>query len=759
MNKSEKQIYDELIKRKLIPEDALEKAQKESDVLKIPFYTHLLNNKYIKEETLLSAMSLVLKMQVVNLKEVSIDEAAIKAVPIRFAWHYEFLPLKLEGRKLTIVMSNPLSVKVQDEIRTNLGYEISVVLAKREDVLEFLKVHYGLGADMVDRMVESSEESRKPSPSEDTHAIEDIEKLAGDASVIKLVNQILLDSYKKRATDIHIEPFRGRLRLRYRVDGILYDQNVPENLRHFLLPILSRIKVMSNLNIVERRMPQDGRAIVKTQDQVLDLRVSFMPTPHGESVVIRILPTNMFLSLEKLGLAQKDLVMSEALIQRPNGIVFVTGPTGSGKTTTLYAFLMRLNKQDKKIITIEDPVEYEMDGITQIQVNPDIKLTFASGLRSMLRHDPDVMMVGEVRDNETAEIAIRVALTGHLVFSTLHTNDAVSGIARLTDVGIEPYLVASTVEAFIAQRLIRTICPECKVINNSADQEVKKKITRDLNLPMGEDIEIYKGKGCEKCNFTGFYGRMGIYEILLMDKDIKKMIIDKASAAEIKTLAVKKGMRTLLQDGWGKVIQGITTPEEVLEVSYDFNMELEDPLQGPEGSSFMIEKELDEQKSASSGQEKRIYIRIPQQISVQYRLVEKGEGEILRFNKETSDVSYQDIFTKNLFTKCANGSKDEKYLEKTSTTTHNISAGGLSFEAQYVFPLGSILELAIEFPDGGERIKTLARIVRVDKDVPKNCYIAACYLDMSGVDRRRIDEFVQYEANRQEMIRFKEPEK
>jgi type II secretory ATPase GspE/PulE/Tfp pilus assembly ATPase PilB-like protein len=757
MSQVDKQISAELLKRQLISEELLAKAENESRKLKAPFYLYLLENKHIEEDALLSIMSLVMNMPVVNLRNFKIDESAIKAVPIRFAWHYEFIPLKLEGRKLTIAMNDPSSIKVQDEIRTNLGYEISILLAKKADVLELLKVHYGLGADTVDKMVKSSTDTDRMPPLQPPHGIEDIEKLAGDASVIKLVNQILLDAYKKRATDIHIEPFRGKLRLRYRVDGVLYDQNVPENLRHFLLPILSRIKVMSNLNIVERRMPQDGRAIVKTQEQILDLRVSFMPTPHGESVVIRLLPTNMFLGLDTLGLNDKDLVIVESLLEKPNGIVFVTGPTGSGKTTTLYAFLMRLNKQDRKIITIEDPVEYEMEGITQIQVNPDIQLTFASGLRSMLRHDPDVIMVGEVRDKETAQIAIRVALTGHLVFSTLHTNDAVSGIARLMDIGIEPYLIISTVEAFIAQRLIRQICQNCKTIDTGVDKEHKKEMMANFAGISADDIQIYKGKGCEKCNFTGFYGRTAIYEILLMDKDLKKMVLENAALSDIKARAVKKGMRTLLQDGWEKVMRGVTTPQEILEATQDFKLEETTDQKDSGGESLIGDITVPKNDVITDKDDRRIYVRAPSKISIRYRLVEKGEGEVIKLNKEVKDVGVEDVFTKEIFQKDKSGDSPKKYLEETMTSTNNISAGGLSFESQYMFPIGSILDLTIELPYESAQIRSLARVVRVDKDLPNCFYVVVCYLDMAGADRRRIDGFVQKEVSKQNIVKFTSP--
>src|SRR3989338_3755126 len=336
-----------------------------------------------------------------------------------------------------------------------------------------------------------------------TQDVQDIERLAETPSVVQLVNQIILEAYKKRASDIHLEPFRGKIRLRYRIDGELHEQPVPAELKKFYISILSRIKIMANLNIVERRLPQDGKARVKTQDQTLDLRISSIPTPHGESMVIRILPSGMILDLESVGFEDNHSRIFKSLIRKPHGIIFVTGPTGSGKSTTLYAGLNAINTVERKIITIEDPVEYELEGIAQLQVSPDIGLNFSKGLRSMLRHDPDVMMVGEVRDLETADIAIRVALTGHLVMSTLHTNDAASGATRLLDIGGEPFLVASSVIVFVAQRLVRVICPYCKREDPEVLPEVKERIVRELKLPH-LDFPVYEGHGCDECHGTGF---------------------------------------------------------------------------------------------------------------------------------------------------------------------------------------------------------------------------------------------------------------
>ena len=426
--------------------------------------------------------------------------------------------------------------------------------------------YYGLASDTIDRILTKDPTKRRSDGNQETW-VEDIEKKSEDPSVAKLVNQIILEAYQKRATDIHIEPYRDKMRLRYRIDGVLMDANLPPEARHFLLPMVSRIKIMSNLSITEKRLPQDGSTVVRTNEQDLDLRISTMPALRGESMVIRILPTkSMRTRLEDLGLNEQNAKKFRELIGRSHGIIFVTGPTGSGKTTTLYACLHELNRDDQKIITIEDPIEYEMEGVTQIAISPKLNFSFAEGLRSILRHDPDIIMVGEVRDLDTAEIAIRTALTGHLVFSTLHTNDAASGISRLIDMGVEPYLVASSVEAFVAQRLVRLICPHCKEEDIKAPDTVRQEMALSLSISP-EQVKVYQGRGCEVCNKTGYFGRTAIYEILQMDESIREMLTNKPSTEHVKQAAMKTGMVTLRQNGWQCVSQGITTVSEVLYVT------------------------------------------------------------------------------------------------------------------------------------------------------------------------------------------------
>ena len=563
---SDKLLSKALLDRGLVNAKQLEAAGAEAQKTDEPLPAALLRLGTVNEDVLMEVLSKELKLSCVDLKDLRIDKSVIDKVPLRFASYYKFMPVKIDGRVMTIAVAYPLHVKTQDEIRTHLGYDIETVLALPSEINDMLKAHYGLAAATIDKIISHTSPQRMEEKRAENE-IEDIEKLAEEESVTKLVNQIILEAYKRRATDIHIEPYRGKVRLRYRIDGVLHNAPVPLEITHFYSSILSRMRIMSNLNIIERRLPQDGRTSVKIQDQKLDLRISSVPTPYAESLVIRLLPTKMLFDMEKLGLAREDLNVFAELVKKPHGIIFVTGPTGSGKSTTLYTCLSQLNTDKTKIVTIEDPIEYEMEGVTQMQVLPEIGLDFAMGLRSMLRHDPDVMMIGEVRDKETAEIAIRVALTGHLVFSTLHTNDAASGIIRLVDIGVEPYLVATSVEAFIAQRLVRSICPDCKTEDKDQPGEIRDMIARDMRLNSGEGIKFFKGKGCKKCNSTGYFGRTAIYEILLVNENIKELILKKVSSAVIKNAAVLNGMYTLRQDGWRKVLAGTTTPEEVMKLT------------------------------------------------------------------------------------------------------------------------------------------------------------------------------------------------
>lgn len=555
-----------LVEEGIVTRRAFEEAAARSEKSGRPLIDHLCQEHPAQIDVFYTVLSHQVNLPYQPLTRAHIDDEIKRRVPIKVAAHYQFAPLKIEGHRLTVACRYPFDLKTQDEIRLQIGLAVDQVLARREDIQELIRRSYGMAAGTVDKIIASA----YAEPVRDDIEVSDIEtadQMAGDASVINLVNEIILEAFKKRATDIHLEPYRGQFRLRYRIDGILHDANLPGRVRALILPIISRIKIMSNLDIVEHRLPQDGRAIVKIGDEKLDLRVSCIPTAYGESVVVRVLKTELTFDLGRLGLSPRNIEIVNDLISRPHGIILLTGPTGSGKTTTLYTCLNQIRSDSLKIISLEDPVEYDIQGITQIQVQPKVGLTFASGLRSMLRHDPDIMMVGEIRDLETAEIAIRAALTGHLIFSTLHTNDAASGFTRLIDIGVEPFLIASSVQAVIAQRLVRVICPHCREENAYEPQPIKDRIRKDLGLPADEPVTTYVGRGCGECNQTGFYGRTALHEILTVNDVVRDLILKGASAQDIKFQAASDGMLTLLQDGWSKVIQGISTTGEVINVA------------------------------------------------------------------------------------------------------------------------------------------------------------------------------------------------
>ncbi len=547
-----------LIQKGFITRQQLELGLKESQKSGEIVGKVLVQMKFITEEQLLEVLGEQLGLTFYpSLKDISVAPEVIKAVPVKFVWHYKFMPLTIKGNVLTIAVSDPLALWHMEDLKLQLGYVIERVLTTYKEILAIIRRYYGVGAETVEEILTQDYIGVEKEEKVKHDEIEDVEKTAQSASVIKLVNQILSEAISSRATDIHVEQYRDKVRVRYRIDGILYDMTTPDQMRYLHPAIVSRIKILSNMNVIEKRLPQDGRAIIRIQDQQIDLRISVIPTLYGENVVIRILPVHLLYNLEELGLNPEDLKKIEGLTQRPHGIIFLTGPTGSGKTTTLYSCLNKLNKAASKIITIEDPIEYELPGIMQIQVKPEVGFSFANALRSILRHDPDIMMVGEVRDLETAELAIRTALTGHLMFSTLHTNDACSGAVRLLDIGIDSYLVASSVNAFISQRLVRIICPACK--EERQDKEFLPEAFRNL--------KIYYGKGCENCKSIGFKGRTAIYEILLIDEHIQELILNKSSASQIRRKAKELGFRTLRDAGIEQVKLGITTPEEVFRVA------------------------------------------------------------------------------------------------------------------------------------------------------------------------------------------------
>jgi type II secretion system protein E len=552
-----------LIEEGLITSEQLEAGLKEQKKTGNFICQALIKLGFIGEEKALTVLSRKLGIQYVRLKDVDIDSQVIQKVPAKFASHYKIIPVDFKDNTLAIAMTDPLDIRTLDDIRLLLGIEVKGALASEAGIREAIRKYYGVGAETLERMI--AEKPEQESLISVSGKVEDLEGMAEDASIIKFVNQILQEAIRDRATDLHLEPFQDELRVRFRIDGILYDIHIPETIKYFHPAIVSRVKIMASLNIAERRLPQDGRIKIKVMDQELDLRVSVIPTVFGESVQIRVLSQSSFLELEKIGLAADELKIIGNVITRPHGVIFVTGPTGSGKSTTLYAALARINSNAVKIITIEDPVEYQLRGVNQIQVNSQIGFNFATALRHMLRHDPDVIMVGEVRDYETAEIAIRSSLTGHLVFSTLHTNDAAGAVTRLLDMGVEPFLVSSSLECLIAQRLVRLICPKCKTAVK-AGEEFLAQMRKDIDFDM-KAAQIYEGKGCQECRFTGYRGRTGIHEIILVSEKIRELILSRSSSQQIKRQAIAEGMRTLRQDGLRKVLAGLTTFSEVVRVT------------------------------------------------------------------------------------------------------------------------------------------------------------------------------------------------
>ncbi len=522
----------------------------------------LIDKGLVSEDDLLGCLSEQLNIPYIRIRTEDIDTQAIKRVSAKIATHYNFMPLRQQNGVLKIAINDPLDILPLDEIKLFLNQEVQPVIASQKDISDSIKNFYGLGAETIEKMAADNFVDLEVLR---TKHDEDIKDETIDPSVVKFLNQVLLEAIKQRATDIHFEPFEDKLRIRYRIDGILYEVACPAAIKNLQRSIVSRVKVMANLDITEKRRPQDGRVKIKMGEEVFDLRISILPTPFGESIGIRILSRSApLIGLEQLGFSPEALDMLEKTIKKPHGIILVTGPTGSGKTTTLYACLSKINSPQRKILTIEDPIEYQLKDITQMQIESKIDFTFANALRSMLRHDPDVMMVGEIRDSETAELAVRTALTGHLIFSTLHTNDASSSITRLLDMGIDSYLISSSVILIIAQRLVRLICPKCKEHFIPSAEVLKQ-----FDLKDSGEFKFYQGRGCESCRFTGYLGRTGIFELLVITDEIREMILMKSPSHQIKQKAVSMGMKVLKQAGLNKVKQGLTTLEEVLRVTQE----------------------------------------------------------------------------------------------------------------------------------------------------------------------------------------------
>ncbi len=514
----------------------------------------------LADDVFLQKLAQALNWPYLDPPKLKVPTEARNRISTKVAFQYSVLPIQIQDGVLQVAVSNPFDTAMLNAVRFDARGPVSFALATKGEIEKALKNFYGVGAETLDEM-QKEDEPLELLVGEDKEITESDQ----EASVIKFVNQVIWEAFKDRATDIHFEPAEDELRIRYRIDGILHQTPMPPQLKRFQAALISRIKVMSGMNISEKRLPQDGRINVRIKGEEIDIRVSTVPTVYGESVSLRLLTRGkIFLSLDKLGFSPLEEQAIREIIIKPHGIFLVTGPTGSGKSTSLYAFLSTINSVHKRIITIEEPVEYELKGINQIAVRPEIGLTFAMGLRHILRQDPNVIMVGEIRDLETAEIAIRAALTGHLVFSTLHTNDAPSAFTRLIDMGIEPFLVASSVESVMAQRLVRTICSHCKT-----EQKVEAGYLRRIGYPEEEipTAKFWRGAGCEDCRQLGYQGRMGIYELLILNESLRPLILSRAPASTIAQKAIEFGMRTLRTDGWNKVKAGQTTIEEVLRVT------------------------------------------------------------------------------------------------------------------------------------------------------------------------------------------------
>jgi general secretion pathway protein E len=523
----------------------------------------LLDLGFISEEDLQPLLAAYLGVTSVSRREFPSEPVPLGKLNLKYLRRAKVLPLAQQNGTLTVAMADPGDQYALQGLQVATGLDIDPRLARERDVLEGLEAAYGNGAGDGKNGAGDNGDGDLEFLSDDEADVDHLRDLASEAPVIRLVNVLINRAVEQRASDIHVEPFEQELKVRYRIDGVLHDVDTPP--RRLQAAIASRIKIMAKLNIAERRLPQDGRIKLRLMGKEIDLRVSTLPTLYGESVVLRILDrSSIVVNLETLGFPQDTLQDFTTLIHRPYGMILVTGPTGSGKTTTLYGALDKINRPDKKIITIEDPVEYQLFGVNQIHVKPSIGLTFASGLRSIVRQDPDVIMVGEIRDAETAEIAIQAALTGHLVFSTLHTNDASGAVSRLLEMGVESYLLASALLGVLAQRLVRRVCAKC-----ARPAELGIEVLREMGGGSGEDVRAVEGTGCEECAQTGYRGRAGIYELLPVTDTVKGLILERASSGLIKDAAVKQGMRTLRDDGWRTVRTGVTTVAEVVRVTQE----------------------------------------------------------------------------------------------------------------------------------------------------------------------------------------------
>ena len=551
------------------PNEQLQITLQESHNQDRPLPAFLAEHHNRKEEELLQSLATAMQLPFERLKEIEIETDILDRVPPKAIFQLNTIPIRQENNTLLFATADPFTPGLIDALQLATATRVRLLLSPHEDINEAARKFYGVGAETLDQMMENNSIDLD---SEDDLLKQDLSDLDQEASVVKFVNQVIWEAYKDRATDIHIEPMETDLRIRYRIDGVLRETPMPPQLKRFQSSVISRIKVMANMDIAEKRLPQDGRISIRIRGEEIDVRVSTMPTVYGESVSLRLLMRGGgLITMSDLGLNDHDSQMLTRMITRPHGILLVTGPTGSGKSTSLYAWLHTINSIDKRIMSAEDPIEYEMAGVNQVQMRPEIGLNFSSALRTFLRQDPDVIMVGEIRDRETAEISIRAALTGHLVFSTIHTNDSASTVTRLLDMGIEPFLVSSSVEGIVAQRLVRGLCTACRRPAN-----IDHNILADHGFPTEKitpENPIYEAVGCDECRGTGYRGRSGIFEILPITDEIRPLIVANATASSIKQAALANGMKTLRQDGWEKVLSGVTTVDEILRVTEEVEIE------------------------------------------------------------------------------------------------------------------------------------------------------------------------------------------
>jgi len=551
-----------LLEQNIVTESQLNEAFEEKERTGTSIGHVLVDFGFTTEDQILNVIADQLGMEVVNMKYVEVPDDVLKRVSSSFARAYEIIPIKFEDSTLTVALSDPLNPTILDDLHFMLGTNVKGAISNKEDIMEAITKFYGTSGESVEDMLKELEDDMPLQKYEEENIEDDIitlRELATEAPVIKLLNLILIQAIKDRASDIHFEPFENEFKIRYRIDGILYEMIPPP--KHLAIALTCRIKVIANLNISERRLPQDGRIQLNVMGRNVDIRVSCLPTAFGESVVMRVLDRQVVnLDIEQLGMREDTVEQVKEIIERPHGIFIVTGPTGSGKTTSLYSFLKTVNRIDLKLITTEDPVEYDIDGIVQVPINHKIGLTFARCLRSILRQDPDKVMVGEIRDLETAQMAIQASLTGHLVFTTLHTNNAPGSITRLVDMGIEPFLVSSTLEAILAQRLIRKICQRCKTPFRPNEFQLNQ---IGLTLKDIETKELFYGRGCSDCNQSGYKGRTGIFELLMANDTIKELIVQGAPTVVIQEKAREQGMRTMREEGILKIYDGLTSIEEV----------------------------------------------------------------------------------------------------------------------------------------------------------------------------------------------------